>query len=1048
MKLKTVIAACAVAMLSLTSLASTYTWKSSVSEGDWATAENWESSDGGETYPSTTKDTAVFSDSATHVVTFSTAPTIAKLDLSAATGSITFKPAADKSRDDVTLTATTNAMPTTAGASVTLDGAALSVAKSMVIANGTTLSLLNEAYLTLSAASTASGMVLNYLGGKFIVRDSTFMGYGYCWGHADGLTIIDNSEFSLYRNLYWMQNAGGTIRFEGKNPKVRFRSTTESVSRGVDASRNAMEGVTAIWEFSIPEGGFIETPVLVDHTGGELGKDGKESSPLYIKVASDSPAKIAGETLQQQLISWYRKGASSPYRGIVQTIVKAQQSDLPQAADAFVWGDVPSGTAYPATLDVSLSGCYFKTSVRKTTSAWEGIDLTDFEASETASRPLYIAWGKADGGTTDAGWDHVEALGTVAASTEKISYEFATATEAMKTASATWGSDAYKAVRFKLVDGTTNRWSVVTEWYSLDAPVFDGALELNGDGCDTLHVSGKLASFAGDSCTLKVLVGTSDGNLKNVWENLDGSVLSAQAESLEFSFTLFTNDTASAYYFKPGETYYVAVEATANGLTTQSDVAAVTMATVTAATFGTLTWGASDYNSLTLAVTNKISALGTMDKTSVYLWISEDNKKTWTQTEPVEVTNTTDVAVFQNTFTEWGKKYCWRCLAVNWSEGHTVAATNLKDWVAYTPDDKRTYTWTGAGEDGAWTNAENWAASEEGGVGWPKTSGSTATFASSFATPLTLGATSAKVVFAANTTNTVSLDAAVSVGTLDLTATNANVTLVLADGATRDKATLTVATLSMNGSKGAGGTLTLDGVAVSSASKVNVASSGKLELLNAAKLTLSDTDTTAGYVNNYAGGQFILRGKSVYQGRGHRIGGVGGLTIVDDSELSLYRELYWYSTDGGTIRFEGKNPKVRFRKTDEAVVRGSAANLSSTWEFSIPEGGYDEIPVLCEHVAGQIGNTQLTAPLYIKVAADSPAKLASRKLTQRLISWYSEPGNAQRLGINTNVVKTLQENLPSKSDKFVWGEPASEDTFPTTLDVQFTNGPGLMLIIR
>ena len=113
-----------------------------------------------------------------------------------------------------------------------------------------------------------------------------------------------------------------------------------------------------------------------------------------------------------------------------------------------------------------------------------------------------------------------------------------------------------------------------SSWQDETAPILTG-VTLNGTGGDTLVVSGNLASFTGDSCALRVLVGLSPETMTNVWSGLGGSTLDATGA---FSLTLHEADCESVRYLAPHSTYYAAVVATSsNGKVSVAPVLSVTM---------------------------------------------------------------------------------------------------------------------------------------------------------------------------------------------------------------------------------------------------------------------------------------------------------------------------------------------------------------------------------------------------------------------------------------------------------------------------------------
>ena len=124
------------------------------------------------------------------------------------------------------------------------------------------------------------------------------------------------------------------------------------------------------------------------------------------------------------------------------------------------------------------------------------------------------------------------------------------------------------AIRTASYDGDASSWQDET------APILTG-VTLDGTGSDTLGVSGNLASFTGDSCALRVLIGPSPETMTNVWSGLGGSTLDATGA---FSLTLHEADCESVRYLAPYSTYYAAIVATSsNGKVSVTPVLSVTM---------------------------------------------------------------------------------------------------------------------------------------------------------------------------------------------------------------------------------------------------------------------------------------------------------------------------------------------------------------------------------------------------------------------------------------------------------------------------------------
>ena len=235
MKLKTVLAACAVAIFSLAAQATSYTWNPKVAEGNWDDAANWTPNTG---YPSGSGDTAVFAAGSTNVVklNFTSARTIAKLDLSAANIKLTFKLGDGVTRDNAALTVsssgTTVASPTLnlSGKNLdfTLDGVAVSaksikpqmgVASKFSIINGADFKsdvFYNQSFADgKTMAGNADGGDIYIAGGSTVAMAGLHL--------QNGLLEIDDSTFtSTYGLRFWNDSDATTIRLKGKHPLIKM----------------------------------------------------------------------------------------------------------------------------------------------------------------------------------------------------------------------------------------------------------------------------------------------------------------------------------------------------------------------------------------------------------------------------------------------------------------------------------------------------------------------------------------------------------------------------------------------------------------------------------------------------------------------------------------------------------------------------------------------------------------------------------------------------------------------------------------------------------
>ena len=216
-------------------------------------------------------------------------------------------------------------------------------------------------------------------------------------------------------------------------------------------------------------------------------------------------------------------------------------------------------------------------------------------------------------------------------------------------------------------------------------------VSVSGDGGDTLVVSGELAAFDGDACTVTVLTGASADALDNEWTGL-ADAFAASDENRPFAFTLCEKDAAAARYVKPGAAVYVALKVTVGGNAVQT-TAAQKVTTKNTATLADTNWMPRDSSSLTLTTACTVSDLGMTGKTSVSLWVSSDSGATWTKSgDEVEVEDTATQVRFDHAFSTWGETYSWKIRATNFAESsvaqYVPTATSSVKWLYYESKDE------------------------------------------------------------------------------------------------------------------------------------------------------------------------------------------------------------------------------------------------------------------------------------------------------------------------------------------------------------------------
>ena len=220
-------------------------------------------------------------------------------------------------------------------------------------------------------------------------------------------------------------------------------------------------------------------------------------------------------------------------------------------------------------------------------------------------RPLRIAYGPVFGGDDPADWATTAAVATVPCG----------ATSATVQLPATWGEDSALVARCYFDDGTDfPLWSDAIAWLDDSVPALSN-VDADGSGGDQLVVTGTLASFSGDDCTLTVYTGASIDNLTETWSGLSGSIMT---EAGDFSLTLYESDTSASRYITPGSPLFVVVEAVSGGKTGRSNV--IQINTKGAPAFAS---SSSLVAQRTVTFTGNLSDLGANTNATVTLYVGE-----------------------------------------------------------------------------------------------------------------------------------------------------------------------------------------------------------------------------------------------------------------------------------------------------------------------------------------------------------------------------------------------------------------------------------------
>ena len=580
-----------------------------------------------------------------------------------------------------------------------------------------------------------------------------------------------------------------------------------------------------------------------------------------------------------------------------------------------------------------------------------------FAATETP-RSLFAAWGPAYGGDDPASWYATNAVATVAAE----------ATTATWTPPADWGSDSNLVVRFYF-EGDPVDWANPVAWRDYSAPsVTDMALD--GVGGDTIVVSGTLASFPGEDCTLTVYTGDSPTTLTNAWTGLAGGVLTATGD---FSLSLCETDTTSPRYLTPGATHCVAVQAASNGQVSRSPVAEVTTASAPA-TFASAP--TATVKRRTLTISGRLSKLGMSNASAVSLWYgTTDDADAFVQAgEPIAVT-TTDSFSFARDLPAVSTAYSWQLRAVNTALGDTYSVTGRSSVVSTTTRDDTTYTWKDKDGDwsGHWNDADHWDAVPAGdALGYPDS-------------------TYAKAVFPFGHHIEVTVDGEYTVGTLDLSAYDPDDTSNGIDvtfrgaafGEGESRKLLTVSTLlDLNGPYGS---VIFD--------NLRVADSGSSDTIVGPKRTFSVTGYSSYYKSASAFKIFYGSQVAFSCATGSvntlYLGYSGSTLTIDDSVITCRNECGLSQTStGGNIVFKGANPSLYSSSTSTKCLY-AVNNVSSRITFHVPAGGYANPPITCvaKKTQNLFAKNSKSGTITLAIAPESPCFATAGTFDTKLVAW-------------------------------------------------------------
>ena len=354
--------------------------------------------------------------------------------------------------------------------------------------------------------------------------------------------------------------------------------------------------------------------------------------------------------------------------------------------------------------------------------------------------------------------------------------------------------------------------------------------------------------------------------------------------------------------------------------------------------------------------------------------------------------------MFEQNYTHW-------VVLVDYDADGNEIGTSTSAQTTVMSKDATTYTWTGKGEAGVWSDPANWSGNQgEDCLHWPGTSGATASFP-------------------ANTKVTFVQDGPMTVGWVNANNADVELTFVRAEGLATNEVKWTFNSFNPNAARVKtildGGCLYTGGF--------NLGDHGVLELKNGANLYAN------GDFNCSTWGDVTLADDSWMSCNQYYFG--GGTTVIRDSTLwTRSHDLIGNNKTGGHIRFEGTHP-LWWHNNKDGHFKSFLDNANVQIDFLVPEGGYAEAPIRAISTQASImgwngGSTQsaATRTFTFNVLDESPANRVDDTITTTLVSWPNK-------GIDKTLclAGALPDDGAGTDDEWVWGDGANPLTLGVTI---------------
>ena len=618
---------------------------------------------------------------------------------------------------------------------------------------------------------------------------------------------------------------------------------------------------------------------------------------------------------------------------------------------------------------------------------------------------LYVAYGATYGGVSTGAWEHVERLAALPA--DATAYTDAGTVEDLFT------DIHYVRYFIPYSDVTGHAWSETLVFGDAGTPSLGSSVAvLDGGRGDGFVIAGSLDSTGGSECTVTVEVSpNADLTDAFVWTAL------VSDEPASFACDIYTNDTASAAYIRPGSTVYYRLRAVnESGDFDETGIHAVT--TPESSAFGAVS---ASTDMWTATFRGSLDVFGAGDTTTVWLLTGDSADALAPTGDPLVLTDAGAFS-FDVTYPSLGATVAYGFLASNACS--TAIWTPRSATGVITLADQATYYWKTDVAAGDWNDAANWdTVPDDPRLGYPNDASCTASFVQRGTNP-----------------TVVTLPGTYAVGTLDFGTANSDITFTAVDAET---GILSAGRFAMQ----SGTHFTVHSARVENGTLWSVPTGVRCYVLDEGFLYVNH-DGGEGIHFSYGDIRCELRGHSTLQSIGHiSTDGPDVRIVIDDS--TLRDDFYFVPARGANavsnvVEFLGEAPKFTIAGACTPAWDAPATKHDITFLFHVPENGYAEAPI--ERVGSNkifAGENQHGAKVRFEIAADSPVfQSGHAAIDVPLLSWTT-------YGIYSDLVELEEQPRPALASLYYkWGDALSGDGRPNAIWATLKGCGATVILLR